>query len=80
MALENFTAKARYDIGEKVWFISGNKVLVLEVTGVRFSVESADECKVEYILHYDWHQPEGKLFRSKKELLESLLYGKGICF
>ena len=72
MAHGKITAIAKYDIGEKVWFISDNKVQALDVTGVRFSVESADGCKVEYILHYDWHQPEEKLFRSKKELLESL--------
>lgn len=64
--------KTKYNIRDKVWYISNNKVQALDVTGVRISVESADECKVEYILHYDWHQPEEKLFRSKKELIESL--------
>ena len=64
--------KSKYNIGDKVWYISSNKVQALDVTGVRISVESADECKVEYVLHYDWHMPEEKLFRSKSELLESL--------
>ena len=64
--------KTKYNIGDIVWYISNNKVQSLDVTGVRISVESADECKVEYILHYDWHQPEEKLFRSKTELIESL--------
>lgn len=64
--------KTKYKIGDKVWYISDNKVQALDVTGVRITVESAEECKVEYILHYDWHHPEETLFRSKKELLESL--------
>lgn len=64
--------KTKYNIGDKVWYISNNKVQALDVTGVRIRVESADECKVEYILQYDWHLPEEKLFRSKTELIESL--------
>lgn len=66
------SVKTKYNIGDKVWYIYDNRVQALDVTGVRISIESEDECKVEYILHYDGHQPEEKLFRSKKELLESL--------
>lgn len=67
-----FLVKTKYKIGDKVWYISDNRVMSLNVTGVRVCVESEEECKVEYVLHYDWHQPEEKLFGSKEELLESL--------
>ena len=64
--------KTKYSIGDKVWYISNNKVQALDVTGVHIRVETTDEYKVEYILQYDWHLPEEKLFRSKIELIESL--------
>jgi len=65
--------KTKYKIGDKVWYISDNKVMSLDITGVSASVESTGEKKVEYIIHFDssWVD-EGKLFKSKKELLESL--------
>ena len=64
--------KTKYSIGDMVWYISNNRVQALDVTGVRINIESTGECNVEYILHYEWNQPEDKLFKSKKELLESL--------
>ena len=68
-----FLVKTMYNIGDKVWYISDNRVLSLDITGVRVCVESEEGCKVEYILHFDscWVN-EDKLFKSKKELLESL--------
>ena len=65
--------KAKYNIGDKVWYISNNRVLSLDITGVNVCVEYKEECKVEYILHFNssWVN-EDKLFKSKKELLESL--------
>ena len=63
--------KTKYSIGDKVWYISNNRVQSLDVTGVRVCVESKG-CEVEFILHFDWHMPEDKLFRSKADLLESL--------
>ena len=67
------TAKTKYDIGDQVWFISDNRVVSLDITGTRICVESKEECKVEYLLHFHstWVS-EDKLFKSKKELLESL--------
>lgn len=68
-----FTAESKYNMGDKVWYISNNKVQSLEITGICISVESVDAYEVEYILHYDssWIS-ERKLFKSKKELIESL--------
>ena len=65
--------KTKYNIGDKVWFISNNRVQSLDVTGVGICSELEAECKVEYILHFNssWVN-ENKLFKSKKELLESL--------
>lgn len=65
--------KTKYSIGDKVWYISSNKVQSLDITGVRVCVEPEEERKVEYILHFNssWIN-EDKLFKSKKELLESL--------
>lgn len=65
--------KTKFDIGDKVWFISDNRVLSLDITGARVCVESTENCKVEYTLHFDssWVS-EDNLFISKKELIESL--------
>lgn len=67
------SVKTKYDIGDMVWFISDNRVLSLDITGVRVCVESKEGCEVEYTLHFNssW-VGEDKLFKSKKELIESL--------
>lgn len=63
----------KYNIGDQVWFISSNRVVSQEITGIRVCVESEEECKVEYNLHFGSIWASGdKLFKSKKELLESL--------
>lgn len=67
-----FTAESKYNMGDKVWYISNNKVQSLEITGIRITVESVDAYEVEYILHYGSWISERKLFNSKKELIESL--------
>lgn len=69
----DFSVKTKYNIGDKVWYISDNKVQNPDITGVHILVEQTGDIKVEYILHYEssWVEEE-KLFRSKKELLESL--------
>ena len=65
--------KTRYSIGDTVWFISQNRVQSLDITGVHVCVEPDENSKVEYILHFNsgWVN-EDRLFKSKKELLESL--------
>lgn len=65
--------KSRYSIGDTVWYISNNRVQSLDITGVRVCVEPERECEVDYILHFNssWIK-EDRLFKSKKELLESL--------
>jgi hypothetical protein len=37
--------KTKFNIGDKVWYISNNRVQTMDVTGVRINVESGDECK-----------------------------------
>lgn len=65
--------RTKYNIGDMVFFISNNRVMNLKVTGVGISVEDAGgEPDIFYHLHYDEKRPENKLFRTKKELLESL--------
>ncbi len=65
--------KTKYDYGDTVFFISNNRVMNLKVTGVGISVDDASgEPEIFYHLHYDSKMPENKLFRTKKELLESL--------
>lgn len=65
--------KSKFNIGDKVWFISNNKVQSLPVTGVCISVDAEEGCTVEHILHYNssWVN-ECTLFNSKEELIESL--------
>ena len=64
--------KTKYNIGDKVWYISNNQVQRSDVTGVHICVEPTGNCKVEYTLHYDWSRAEETLFGSKEELIESL--------
>ena len=65
--------KTKYNIGDMVYFISDNRVMNLKVTGVGISVvDAGNEPEIFYHLHYDSERPENKLFRTKKELLESL--------
>lgn len=68
-----FSVKTKYNIGDKVWYISDNKVQNPDITSVHILVEQTGDIKVEYILHYEstWVEEE-KLFRSKNELLEAL--------
>lgn len=65
--------KTKYDIGDVVFFMSNNRVEKLKITGVGISVEDAGgDPEIFYHLQYDTEKAENKLFRSKKELLESL--------
>lgn len=65
--------KTKYDIGDVVFFMSNNRVEKLKITGVGISVEDAGgEPEIFNHLQYDTEKAENKLFRSKKELLESL--------
>ena len=65
--------KTKYNYGDTVFFISNNRVMNLKVTGVGISVDDASgEPEIFYHLQYDTEKAENKLFRSKKELLESL--------
>lgn len=67
------SVKTKFNIGDRVWLITNNKVHSSDITGIGICVESMDEFKVQYILHYEssWVD-EGKLFPSKKVLIESL--------
>ena len=66
-------ATTKYDIGDRVWLISGNRAVRSDITRVIISVETPDNREVRYSLHYgDTEIPEDRLFSTKKELLESL--------
>ena len=67
------SVKTKYNIGDRVWFISNNQAMSMEITGVCATVMSPEIVEVKYTLHFDssWID-EGMLFRSKEELIESL--------
>lgn len=63
--------KTKYDIGDRVWCISNNKVQNIEVTGFNITVTS-EGTEIIYTLHYDLKYDESKVFDTKEELLKSL--------
>jgi hypothetical protein len=66
-------ATTKYDIGDMVWSLRGNRAVRLDVTRVIVSIEGDDLCEVSYSLHYgDEEIPESKLFKTKEELLNTL--------
>ena len=66
-------ATTKYDIGDRVWLISGNRAVRSDITRVIISVETPDNREVWYSLHYsDTEIPEDRLFSTKEELLKSL--------
>ncbi len=66
-------AKTRFDIGDMVWSLRGNRAVRLDVTRVIVSIEGDGLCEVSYSLHYgDEEIPESKLFKTREELLNTL--------
>ena len=66
-------AKTRFDIGDMVWSLRGNRAVRLDVTRVIVSIEGDGLCEVRYSLHYgDEEIPESKLFKTREELLNTL--------
>ena len=66
-------ATTKYDIGDMVWSLRGNRAVRLDVTRVIVSIEGDGLCEVSYSLHYDDEEiPESKLFKTKEELLNTL--------
>ena len=66
-------AKTRFDIGDMVWSLRGNRAVRLDVTRVIVSIEGHGLCEVSYSLHYgDEEIPESKLFKTREELLNTL--------
>ena len=75
----------KFNIGDTAWTIIGNKVKEFRITGFRVSVigqyvpeigfpEGLFNNEIVYIIGFDYSTeiPESKLFKTKKELLESL--------
>ena len=61
----------RFNIGDKVWTVDANKVVMMLITGVVISLEGdAQDVKYSFWGHEDI--PEALLFKTKDELLESL--------
>ena len=61
----------KFDIGDQVWIIDANKVVKILVTGLVISLEG-DTTEVKYSTWGNKDIPENLLFKTKKELLESL--------
>lgn len=64
--------QTKYDIGDRVWYISSNKATDSDITGVNITVGEFEKTDIKYILHYDELLPENKLFETKEKLLKSL--------
>lgn len=62
---------SKFNIGDKVYFITDNKVQRSDITGVSISVLGG-ETKVEYTLHFDSTIDENLVFATKEELIKSL--------
>ena len=45
-------ATTKYDIGDQVWSLRGNRAVRLDVTRVIVSIEGDGLCEVSYSLHY----------------------------
>ena len=68
----SYSVKTKYDIGDKVWYISNNGVHGGRITGFNIKIES-DKTEIRYTIHYDWGTvEEGLAFPTKEELLKSL--------
>jgi len=62
---------SKFNIGDKVYFITDNKVQRSDITGVSISVNGS-ETKIEYTLHFDSTIDENLVFETKEELIKSL--------
>jgi hypothetical protein len=62
----------KFDIGDKVWYISDNKVNENDITGVSISVDNNELVNVDYTLHFNDKVSENLLFSTKEELIKSL--------
>ena len=61
----------KFDIGDQVWLVDANKVVKILVTGVVILLVG-DTLEVKYSTWGNDNIPESLLFKTKKELLESL--------
>ena len=62
---------SKYNIGDKVWFISDNKVQQTDITGVSIRI-SKENPVIVYTLHYGNDISEDRVFAKKEELLKTL--------
>ncbi len=61
----------KFNIGDQVWLVESNKVVMRLVTGVVIALDG-DTLVVNYSTWGEDNKPEALLFKTKKELLESL--------
>ena len=61
----------KFNIGDQVWLVDANKVVMRLVTGVVILMEG-DTLEVKYSTWGNENIPETLLFKTKKDLLESL--------
>lgn len=65
--------ETKFNIGDRGWYISNNKVTSQEITGFNISVDENMNVEIEYTIHYDLTKvSEDKLFKTKNELLKTL--------
>ena len=61
----------QFNVGDQVWLVEANKVVLKIVTDLIITLEG-DTMKITYSTHGNSDIPENRLFKTKKELLESL--------
>ena len=63
----------KFNIRDEVWLVDENKAVKMIVTGLVITTTAPDSYEVKYDLNYSLHDiPEGQVFKTKVELLESL--------
>jgi hypothetical protein len=61
----------KFNVGDQVWIVESNKAVLKIVTDLLIVLEG-DTVKITYSTHGNSDLPENRLFKTKKELLESL--------
>lgn len=72
--------ETKYDIGQEVWFMWGNKAIQREIASVDVRVDSEEQYETYEIVGleddddalYDWTFEIDDIFPTKEELLKSL--------
>ncbi len=63
--------KTKYEFGDKVWYITANRVMCGEITGFSIAVDK-DGPRIKYWVGYDKTFHDNELFDTKQALLNTL--------